>query len=477
MNKEPRPITKMLADGLRAGGLQNAYNYPGFFSHELFTLLDGQSIQLSEKHTYAEAFGSSLAGHRTAVSFKNVGLNVAADVYLHSVIAGVKGGLVLIVFDDIDVWGSQESQDSRHFMDLYGGLLLEPRDLEEAYSFARDSFSLSETCNMPVVIRITNEHLRMNEQVAKRTVAAKVLEQPLDTKSSLIVHPYYWLDQYEALGRKNDFVKSLSQFNVEPVKTNHKELLLSFGAVDRESLIKTIVHAPDQYDIVEVVQLPLHESVLKLISNPKYQNIHVLEYGQPYVWEKISAHTLIPVHSVTPPIQDKARQFELWERDGNLFEAIHSLKKQGSDKLFVVSDITRSTVEKHEVVDAALSYGSALSVSNGYARAKSSREGIICITGDGAISHEGLDTINYANANNIDLTLIIVDNGGLWCTGGQAPAVQVEEYLVHNNLPYQSVQIDFDTPTQIRYILESIFQQKGFSILLAKTEMGPFRGE
>ena len=475
MNRDLKPVTKILAAGFIAGGMKKAYNYPGFFSHELFAQLGEHSIQLSEKHTFAEAFGSSLAGKRTVVTFKNVGLNVAADAYLHSVIAGVNAGLVLVIFDDIDVWGSQESQDSRHFLDFYGGLLLEPSNLQDAYSFARHSFRMSEEYNVPVVIRITNAHLNIKDKeidtITSDTSDRKKIVKGM--KSSFIVHPYYWHDQYKALQLKNQQIVNSAEFTVAVQKPKNKELVIVFGAAD--NLISKLPSASTNYDVIRVYQLPIHSSLLKTIIYKSYESVYILEYGQSYLWEKISANLLVPTHSIVPSIMDNAKQFKPWNLDGNLFEAIQKLKE--SDEIFVVSDITRSTVEKHQVVDAALSYGSALSVSCGFAKAKLENEKVICIAGDGSATHEGLDTINYAHRNNLQLTLIIVDNGGLWCTGGQAAALNIHEYLKQHFLPFKHIDINHDKTQHIASVIQSSLKNIGFSIILAKTDMGTLRNE
>ena len=67
------------------------------------------------KLRFEVAYGASLAGSRSAVVMKMVGLNVASDPFLSAAYLGVRGGLVVIVADDPGPHSSQTEQDSRFF--------------------------------------------------------------------------------------------------------------------------------------------------------------------------------------------------------------------------------------------------------------------------------------------------------------------------------------------------------------------------
>lgn len=114
-------VLEAMAEALKKGGIQAAYNFPGFHSHKLFDLLDGGITSTNEKIAYELAWGSSQAGRPTLVTFKNVGLNDAADPFVNSLLTGAGAGLVLVVTDDIELQGSQCILDSRHYFSFYGG--------------------------------------------------------------------------------------------------------------------------------------------------------------------------------------------------------------------------------------------------------------------------------------------------------------------------------------------------------------------
>src|SRR6266566_8037199 len=149
-------VLEAIAEAFKKGGIQSAYNFPGFYSHKLFDYMGGGITSTNEKIAYELAWGSSQAGRPTLVTFKNVGLNDAADPFINSMLTGAGAGLVLAVFDDIELEGSQCILDSRYYFDFYGGLWLEPFDFTSVTVLAEAAPQLSRIFDIPVVIRLTN---------------------------------------------------------------------------------------------------------------------------------------------------------------------------------------------------------------------------------------------------------------------------------------------------------------------------------
>ena len=85
--KELTPVSA-LAEGLKDAGVECVYNFPGFHSHEIAEQLGCTQISINERVAYSEAFGAAVAGARSVVTMKTVGLNIALDAFLHSLIAG-----------------------------------------------------------------------------------------------------------------------------------------------------------------------------------------------------------------------------------------------------------------------------------------------------------------------------------------------------------------------------------------------------
>ncbi len=148
-----------VAAGLYDGGLSLASSYPGTPSTEITEFLSKYEDIHSEwapneKVALEVAFGGSLAGKRTASAMKHVGLNVAADPLFTLSYTGVNGGLVICVADDPAMHSSQNEQDSRHYAIASKVPMLEPSDSQEAYTFAKTAFALSEKFDTPVLLRM-----------------------------------------------------------------------------------------------------------------------------------------------------------------------------------------------------------------------------------------------------------------------------------------------------------------------------------
>jgi indolepyruvate ferredoxin oxidoreductase alpha subunit len=118
---------------------------------------EGMRIEwaVNEKSAFDAAFGASLAGFRSLLCLKSVGLNVALDSLMVSNLAAGDGGFVILVGDDPGGWGSQNEEDSRPLVAAAEVPLLEPATLHDAQRVMVRAFDLSERFRVPVAVRIT----------------------------------------------------------------------------------------------------------------------------------------------------------------------------------------------------------------------------------------------------------------------------------------------------------------------------------
>ena len=181
-----RPLLgdEALALGAIDAGLSGAFSYPGTPATEILEFVaretgDGppasaggvsHSWSANEKVAYEEAMGMSFAGRRALVSFKHVGLNVAADPFMNSAVSGVDGGVVVACADDPGQHSSQNEQDSRVFASFAQVPCLEPAGAQDCYDMARDAFDLSERFGIPVMLRLVTRiaHTRSGVALAER---------------------------------------------------------------------------------------------------------------------------------------------------------------------------------------------------------------------------------------------------------------------------------------------------------------------
>ncbi len=160
MSKTLLSGNEAIAQGAWEAGVKFGVGYPGTPSTETLQYFG------SLPETYAEwapnekvalevAIGLSMAGKRSLVTMKHVGVNVAADPLFTIAYIGVRGGLVLLAADDPGMHSSQNEQDSRNYAAFARVMMLEPSDSAEASRFAKLAFSLSEQFDMPAMIRST----------------------------------------------------------------------------------------------------------------------------------------------------------------------------------------------------------------------------------------------------------------------------------------------------------------------------------
>ncbi|MEE4275715.1 MAG: indolepyruvate ferredoxin oxidoreductase subunit alpha [Thermoleophilia bacterium] len=149
-----------IAHGALRAGARFVCGYPGTPSTEIVetaATLDGLHAEwcVNEKVAMETAVGASLAGLRSLVTMKHVGLNVAADPFMTLSLTGVNAGLVVVTADDPGMHSSQNEQDNRTFAKFAKVPLVEPSDGQEAYEFVAEAFALSEEFDTPVLLRTT----------------------------------------------------------------------------------------------------------------------------------------------------------------------------------------------------------------------------------------------------------------------------------------------------------------------------------
>lgn len=151
-----------IALGAIKAGVQFVSGYPGTPSSEILETIIKQNLQgvyaewsVNEKSALEVAAGASMAGARSMVTMKQVGLNVASDPLMSLNYVGIKGGMVVVVADDPGPISSQTEQDTRHFGIFAKLVVFDPSSPEEAYTMIADAFECSEKIGRPVLFRPT----------------------------------------------------------------------------------------------------------------------------------------------------------------------------------------------------------------------------------------------------------------------------------------------------------------------------------
>ena len=170
-----------LARGAFEAGVTVGAGYPGTPSTEILENLARYKPDVycewspNEKVAFEVAAGASLAGARSIVTMKHVGLNVAADPLMTLSYISVEGGFVACVADDPGMHSSQNEQDTRNYARFAKIPLFEPSDSQEARDFLKLAMQVSEEFKTPVILRTTTRvsHSRSLVELGERILSEK----------------------------------------------------------------------------------------------------------------------------------------------------------------------------------------------------------------------------------------------------------------------------------------------------------------
>ncbi|HOV81363.1 MAG TPA: indolepyruvate ferredoxin oxidoreductase subunit alpha [Methanothrix sp.] len=169
-----------IARGAFEAGVTVAAGYPGTPSTEILESLARYpdvycEWSPNEKVAFEVAAGASLAGARSIVTMKHVGLNVAADPLMTLSYISVEGGFVACVADDPGMHSSQNEQDTRNYARFAKIPLFEPSDSQEAKELIKLALQVSEDFKTPAILRTTTRisHSRSLVEIEERTASPK----------------------------------------------------------------------------------------------------------------------------------------------------------------------------------------------------------------------------------------------------------------------------------------------------------------
>jgi TPP-dependent indolepyruvate ferredoxin oxidoreductase alpha subunit len=215
-----------VARGAVEAAVKVAASYPGTPATEILETIAEVSKEFG---IYAEwsineivateiAAGASMAGVRSIVSMKHVGMNVAADAVMTLAYTGVEGGMVIAVCDDPALHSSQNEQDTRFFAVHSKLPLLDAGSPQEALGMAKEAFEISEKLHLPVILRLTTRVAHGKARV-KLGEFQKISRRPAFDKncSRWVMVPSNAIRQHRVLEGRLTEAKRLandSRFNV-----------------------------------------------------------------------------------------------------------------------------------------------------------------------------------------------------------------------------------------------------------------------
>lgn len=149
-----------IARGAYEAAVSYASAYPGTPSTEILENLSTYKEIYAEwapneKVAMESAIGASVAGLRSIVSMKHVGMNVAADPMFTWAYMGVNGGNVIVTADEPGMFSSQNEQDNRNYAKAAKIAMMEPSDSQECIDMVKAAYDLGEEFDTPFIIRMT----------------------------------------------------------------------------------------------------------------------------------------------------------------------------------------------------------------------------------------------------------------------------------------------------------------------------------
>jgi indolepyruvate ferredoxin oxidoreductase, alpha subunit len=449
-----RPMTgnEALARGAWEAGVKVGAAYPGTPSTEILENLARYPEEdvaaewaINEKVGCDIAIGASFAGVRSVTAMKHVGVNVAADTIMSQTYIGVNGGFVIIVCDDPGIHSSQNEQDTRHYSRFAMIPCLEPTDAQEALDFTRLAFDLSEEFDTPVIVRATTRlsHTRSLVEVGERQeIPSKgFLEDP----SKNVMLPNHARIRHPLLLEREKKLKihfeTSDLIRVDPGSTKvgvislgvaysyAREVIpeasfLKLGASYPlpEAKIREFCESVDRVIVVEELE-PIIENDLRImgiaVEGKKYFS-RLGEMSPELVREGFVEAGLLE------PLEDELRlELSTTARPPVLCAGCPHITSYMAIKALdarVMGDIgcyTLAAVEPLKSIDTCVCMGASIGNAVGLAKVGEETRPIIATIGDSTFLHSGIPPLIDAVYNDVNITVILLDNQITAMTGGQ----------------------------------------------------------
>ncbi|MHB8909766.1 MAG: thiamine pyrophosphate-dependent enzyme [Syntrophales bacterium] len=280
-----------LGRGLVEEGCTLAAAYPGTPASEIlssvvaFAKETGVPLHtewsVNEKVACETALANSMAGRRSAVAMKQVGLNVAADPVTRAAYLGVIGGFILIAADDPGPHSSQTEQDSRLFAHFAKVPVFDPSSPREAREMVAEAFALSEKYEIPVMLRPTTRVCHARQNVTCRTPASREQKARFEKNPGRwVATPQFLTELHRLLNEKLDRIAREEAFApvLNPRAVRPATCIVASGvAFAHTSELLDTLGLEGGIDLYQVrLAYPLHQPFIEEVRK-RYEKILVLE--------------------------------------------------------------------------------------------------------------------------------------------------------------------------------------------------------
>ena len=438
-----------VARGLFEAGCGFVSSYPGTPSTEITEFAAKyEEIRAewapNEKVAMESAFGASLSGTRSFCGMKHVGLNVAADPLFTLGYTGINAGMIICVADDPGMHSSQNEQDSRHYAAAAKVPMVEPADSNEALLYTKEAYTISESFDTPVILRMCTRiaHSQSSVALGERSEPAHkpyeknipkyvmmpgnaIRRHPIVEQRILDLQEYAEttpLNRYET--GSDDSVGIITsgtcyQYVKEVFGDLHPILKLGMVYPLPEKKIRSFASSVKRLIVIEELD-PVIETYCRSIgldvsgkdlfplTGEFSQNLVAKAFGKTLPESK-KIDELIPPR---PPVMCAGCPHR------GLF---YTLKKNNLTVLGDIGCYTLGAVAPLSTIDSTICMGSSVSSLHGFNRATDNQlaSRTVCVIGDSTFMHSGLESLVNVSYNGSHSTVIILDNSITGMTGHQ----------------------------------------------------------
>ena len=435
-----------IARGAYEYGVTVATAYPGTPSTEILENVSKYNeikAQWSpnEKVAMEVAVGSAIAGARTLVAMKHVGVNVAADPLFTMSYSGVNGGLVLVSADDPGMHSSQNEQDNRHYAKFAKVPMLEPSNSQEAKDYVGLGLEISEQFDAPVLLRCTTRISHSKTLVELGEPLPKSTKTYAKDIKKYVMMPAFARQKRIQLEEKYARLKAYSETTpVNRLEWSDRRV----GIVTSGIAYQYTREVLPQASILKLgLTWPLPDALIRSFA-AGVDKLYVIEEGEPYLEEHLKSLGLAVVgKELFPAVGELSVKL--------LAQALHgaqatSGKRPASApvrppvlcpgcphrpvfyllkqlKLFVTGDIgcyTLGALPPLDAMDTCICMGASLPMALGFEKAHPElAEKTVAVIGDSTFVHSGITGLIDIVYNRGTSTVLILDNSTTAMTGHQ----------------------------------------------------------
>ncbi len=515
-------------------GVRSVTAYPGSPTPEIADAIAAIPVDrrpfrfefsVNEKVAAEVAFGSALAGRLSAVFFKSVGLNVAADSFVQLPLLDIPGGLVVILGDDPGANSSQNEQDNRHYARMSYMPLLEPANAREAYGMFKTAALLAARHRTAVILRLTTHVCHAKEKVDFEALPPAAPEPawgfdpdrenyvPLAStvfplKKRALVRLAAIGKDPEALGtnleegsgsRRGIITAGTAWLSLRDVledarPDSKRPDILKLGLVHplpRESVL-AFLKTHQEVKVLEELD-PVLETEIKALAYDEGLSTRILGKSgiEDLMGEYVPAKVRDILAGTWPDLFDGPRPIALpaaaSPRPPQMCpgcghrSAFYAIKRALSPGDVTVADIgchTLGYLPPYRMGGVLLSMGHSTSTASGLSIFREGRR-VVCFLGDSTFFHAGMPGIVNAVYNRHEVLLIVMENGTTAMTGhqdhpgtgrsfnGEAPKVSVRAAL--EGLGVKNIrEVDTYRQAELGSMVREALAEPGFKVIIAR---------